>query len=484
MINNDPALLWPKYPVLNSSVQLFYGDGVIIYGGTQGAFKVNGKESYYICQEVTNVLFENEKQKESNRKIIDILNQKNQGNKLIYFYNLLYQNGCLSFIYNNKEEQYWGYLNSYVKNFSSPSDIYEYRQNTSIKLNILQEYAQKKLYDFFKNNEIKVTNNNYKWNLVELVEEQDIYELDLKVKNIILFNTTEGLIIGPIVSRDAISIDSAVKLYRKIKISNKKLNESDISLISLCVYKLILKLSEYHLDRSFILSKKGHTEYKLLYDNIDISDKNLIKQYELKVGFPASQYANKKSHLTHYQTKNISYSKYNFENPFWKPILGEYPPNLMLLIKALSDFKDSNPRKKYAPTGGNLNSNMIFYMNYVEDHFEGTGIYFYNNIERIFYKVTDKVYKDNNSQIYDGILLLGSNIDVISKKYGDFSFKVANLNMGVLLATIGLFSNSNYSEKLSVDLFHIYDEEDIKKTIGMHLVNIIFNIGIGVKIND
>lgn len=87
--------------------------------------------------------------------------------------------------------------------------------------------------------------------------------------------------------------------------------------------------------------------------------------------------------------------------------------------------------------------------------------------------------KDNN----DGIILMGSNIDTIAEKYGDFSFKIGNLNLGVILATYALIKDS-FKEKFKLQLLAIPSESLIRNHLGMELTNVLFKYGIGVKFND
>ena len=78
----------------------------------------------------------------------------------------------------------------------------------------------------------------------------------------------------------------------------------------------------------------------------------------------------------------------------------------------------------------------------------GKGIYFYNNTDNTYYQIMNDELLDvtnfvklldrncTTNQNVQGYLLLGNDTDIIAEKYNDFSFKIANLNNGILLSNL------------------------------------------------
>lgn len=479
MIHEDPSVVWPSIPVLCDNVQLFLDDGVVVYGGTNGPFKLKGTKSIQICQQLFYLLEENEKKRYSSKEISQILLKDINCNELIYLYDLLFQNGCITFSNSTKEEKYYANLNSYTKNFSSMSDIARHRD--TIKLNISVENSEIK--NFFINKKINLSAEDFNWKLIQINDVGEIEKIDMACRNIIFCNTDKGVILGPIVSRDATSKEFAKEVYSHFKIISEPLDRFKSLTVSLLTFKLLMRISEYFLDRYFIRIDTLIT-YESIYDYIDLSNISCVEHFEIKSSFPACYYNAKKSFLTHYKTKNVLLSRFSYSSPFWKQIdKSKVPVPLIEMFEYLNGFKRSNPRKKYTPTGGNLNSNMLFYVNYQSLHFEGKGIYYFDNISNQIFKVSDDVIYFHNSREQDGFIIMGSNVDTISEKYGEFGFKVANLNTGVQIATFLLLKHE-LSQNCNLELVPIKGEEQLKKLVGMDLVNILFNYGIEVKIND
>ena len=485
MIYNDPGLVWPVIPVLNERVQLFYDNGVVIYGGTKGPFKVNGSKVFFICNELFKLLENNKIEKKIHSDFIKKISESEFSNELIYFYNMLYQNGCLCILSNSLEEKYWSNLNSYTKNYSSFREINDHRKLIKISFNSTNKLA-KDVKEFLQSRDILVDNKNYNWRLVQVTSDKDISNLDIDKKNILIFKTTDGIVLGPVISRDAISKEHGIDLFNQFEIVEPEFDSSLTQLVSLVLYKYIMKLSEYFFDRYFLKITGSSTSYESVYDYIDINNLNVIQEFELKSGFPATEYNNRKSHLTHYKSKNLKLAKVDYSSTFWKIVDDDnITKDLHVLFDVFAGFKKNNDNKKYVPTGGNLNSNMLFFVNLNPNYLDGEGIYFFENTKSRLYQVSNDIsmFKKEDKDNNDGIILMGRNIDTIAEKYGDFSFKIGNLNLGVILATYALIKDS-FKEKFKLQLLAIPSESLIRNHLGMELTNVLFKYGIGVKFND
>ncbi|EGQ4272898.1 hypothetical protein EH552_12605, partial [Staphylococcus pseudintermedius] len=114
---DDPMIVWPKIPRLIRSCQYFIDNGVIVYGGSKGPFKLKGKKSIDITQKIFNLLEDNELLWDD--LLIKIAKDIDR-NYLIYILTLLNQNGYLiSKCSMNSEEEYLEILNSNLNNYSS-----------------------------------------------------------------------------------------------------------------------------------------------------------------------------------------------------------------------------------------------------------------------------------------------------------------------------------------------------------------------------
>ena len=156
------------------------------------------------------------------------------------------------------------------------------------------------------------------------------------------------------------------------------------------------------------------------------------------------------------------------------------------LIKSITDFKE-NSNKKFSPTGGGLNSILLYIINYDDDELYGRGVYSYSNIDKSYYRINDKVYNPSMEEIvrhdshqYKCIVVPVSDISVIASKYNEFAFKVANLNLGVALSYI---LEKASSSNVSVDIVFEFDEEQLLKCFSTTNNSESIGYAVGIK-ND
>lgn len=145
--------------------------------------------------------------------------------------------------------------------------------------------------------------------------------------------------------------------------------------------------------------------------------------------------------------------------------------------------------KRYTPSGGNINSNLLFYINLEVNSFDGLGIYFYNNFDSQYYQVRDfsdedisNFYKNiimqDKKNDVKGYFIIANDTDLISQKYENFSFKIANLNTGVMLSQ--LFSIRKYFE-LNCRMITQFNEREILNLLGIKKSNEVVNFIIEVN---
>lgn len=216
-----------------------------------------------------------------------------------------------------------------------------------------------------------------------------------------------------------------------------------------------------------------------------------IVSFEKFIQFPASKFVNASSHLTHYKSKNLKLTVYNQASFLWKKLDDvEVPSQIDLLMRKTVGYKDLEIKyKRYTPTGGNINSNLLFYVNINNKAFMGKGIYFYNNTDNTYYQIMNDELLDvtnfvklldrncTTNQNVQGYLLLGNDTDIIAEKYNDFSFKIANLNNGILLSN--LMSLSKIAD-VQLKVHTRFDEKAILHLLGIERSNEIINFVVEV----
>lgn len=481
----DPMIYWPKTPTLLPSVQYFINDGIIIYGGVKGPFKLKGEKSVQLTLQLFNILQQNNK---PFKQFIDELHvSKEIGNELLYLLSILHQNGCLDSLEPQlKNAQYYSKLNQSTNNYKSVEEIESYKKSIDLKLSINDSLVTKDLNNLFELNGFQVTQNNIAtWELKEVKDLADIEFVDENNKTLLFCRTKDGLIIGPVISRDAISRQQAKQLYKELDFLTDY-KAQDCQLLYMIAMKFILKLAEYNFNRGMYIFSDNHTTFKSLMEmNENLS---LLEKFELATAFSAGHYSHKKGHFLHYRASNLKLARKEVNGEFWLEYDGEIPEDIHGLLVALSGFKKSDPRKKNTPTGGNINSNRLFYLNFNPNKLNGIGIYLYNNVKDNMFQISNSIEQIKKCFIenldgFEGIILIGSDVDIIAEKYREFGFKVANLNSGVVLATLvalkhTLFANS---ELLFMNSF---DEKNITKALGVNMSNIIINQGVGIKNYD
>jgi hypothetical protein len=467
----DPMVKWPEIPTISSKVEYFITDGIILYGGAKGPFKLNGKNAITDTTELLNELKKNES------PYIDFvkkLSKRSNSANLLYVLTKLHSN---SFLADKKaktpEEQYLDELNQDVKNFNKIADILALKAKVRIKLNIKNEYAAERLKSLLLAENFMLTNDeDFDWQVLELNADSDYTNIDETKRNLVFSSTDNGFILGPIVSKDAVRV-SELNYFKKQNFNNT-ISEESIYNIFLTITKIALKLKDFNLDRGLILYRDFDAIYLDMIDIIGEENLDLIGKFEFTSAFSSPRYQNKANHLAHYREGNIRLAQKEFVSDFWKKTEFESPSKLESLFINLGGFKNDKSGKKMSPTGGNINSNMLFYINLSANDLDGVGIYYYEGIGNKMYQVNNTIDKISDAMDFNvsaaGYLILASNVDYIESKYHDFGFKIANLNTGVQLATL-----LSIKQAVEVKFIENYDEVAILKAIGAGMNKIIFN---------
>ena len=199
----DPMIKWPEIPTVLSSVQYFISDGIIIYGGVKGPFKLNGKNA------INDTIFLIEKLKRNNLKYTELINKFSDlpnANNLLYVLIKLHQNGFLSDKKaTTSEQKYYDYFNQNVKNYSTLEEIKAKKNSFKIKIETKNLKLKSKLKEMFLSEDFIVTDEtDYDWCLMQIKEKNDICAINESKKTMLFAAVTDGLILGPIVADNAV----------------------------------------------------------------------------------------------------------------------------------------------------------------------------------------------------------------------------------------------------------------------------------------
>lgn len=460
----DPMIKFPEFPFLLPNITIFNKDGFVFYGALEGPFKLNGKLTEKIINEVVPLL----RKKTSLKEILDSTTVSNES--VLKFLQILYSKSCLINYVNwkdlSEEDKALCLAMSRHKNFYT---LDEYKQKVlSINFFIDTEYEalRLKLTNYFLNLKINVIDsltdidNNTIFLSINSVKAIEKYYLTHEV---LYFEISDKNVqVGPLFSSKTVQPKYYVPLQSDSSITQKlSLNWCDF--IASTTYNFLFYFSStIPIDGYFLVNKNlEFEEYtKIPY----FSEQNPIARYEDSCKFMATKYLNKSNHLVHYRESNINLIYNDNVSNFWKKL----PKELVLksskiddFIKSIIDFKPAS-NKKYCPTGGSLNSTLLYIINFKDDELAGQGVYCYSNINMQYFQINTGIdlsevlrtrYRD-----FDYLVIPVSNLSVIESKYRDFSFKVANLNLGVALSFILEKSREN---DLDIEILFEFNEFEL-----------------------
>lgn len=486
MLINDPTVNFPAHPMLLPNVQVVEDNGVIIYGSPDGPFRINGKNVILIFNELIPLL----KEKNTIESLVAKCTLKEK--IIIKVLETLFLHGCIiEFIETEEQEltpldKYFIHNITFTHNYNCIEEVHERKNQININIISFDESITRRVkailekYGFCVNSSKEVNSDDWYIYISNDFLNEQVYTLSEQTNLLFIKITSEKIQLGPIISRKTINrypeIVGIPEYEEKIDI-----NLSYISnLISMTVLKEVLYLSSGKLAQGFITINRNKSEYKKLSKTRTYS---LIDRYEEEIMFPPTEFINKSNHLTHYKPSNLKLGIKEYKPSFlWEKIENNnLESKLLQLIKYTVGFK-ADGIKKYSPTGGNINSNLLFLINLEKKYLGGKGLFYFNNKDEYFYKVNNITESEIVRIIptpfkYRALIILGSDTDIIAKKYSDFAFKLANLNTGILLSQI---LSINAELNLDLEFISSYDEVHIREMIGIKYSNEIFNYIIGV----
>lgn len=485
---NDPMVKFPKYPYLLPTVSVFEDSGYIFYGSVDGPFKLNGKKTREVVSKVMPLI-------RKKHTVFEILEKTSLSEDVVFkFLQILYTKSCLV--------DYVEYetLSSNDKNLlTSLSHHKNYRSLTDYKFslknrNVFISSHYQKLVDQLSvllteadftviDSENDIDNDT----VILCINNTTIIEKYYKNNEVIYFGIQQDYLqVGPVF------FDKAVKpsMYMPDIDNNSIINELNWcnQIASMTISFVMERSQTIPVDRFYVIDTNGelNSTTKVPYFKNSTGVSNIIAEYEDSCKFLATKYLNKNNHLVHYKDSNLKLTINNNTSSFWEKLPVEQKfksSNIDNLIKSIIDFKE-NSNKKFSPTGGGLNSTLLYIINYDDEELYGKGIYSYSNIDKSYYRVNnivdnlgmEEIVRHDSTQ-YKCLVIPVSDISVIASKYNDFAFKVANLNLGVTLSYI---LEKVRSCNISIDILFEFDEEQLLKCFST--TNNVESIGYAVGI--
>lgn len=488
---NDPMVKFPKYPFLLPTISIFEDSGYIFYGSVDGPFKLNGKKTYEVVSKIIPLI-------RKKHTVFEIIEKTSLSEDVVFkFLQILYIKSCLV-DYVEYERLSLNDKNlltslSHHKNYRSLAD---YKVSLEKRNIFISSHFQKLV------SRLAALLTEVGFKIIDSANEIDNDTLILCINNTTIienyYQNNEVIYFG--IQRDYLQVgpvffDKAVKpsMYMPDIDSNSFINELNwCSQIASMIISFFMECSQtIPVDRFYIIDANGElsSTTKIPYFKNFTGVNKIVAEYEDSCKFLATKYLNKNNHLVHYKDSNLKLTFNNNTSSFWEKLPVEQKfksSNIDNLIKSITDFKE-NSNKKFSPTGGGLNSTLLYIINYDDDELYGRGIYYYSNIDKSYYRINDKVDNPSMEEIvrhdshqYKCIIVPVSDISVIASKYNEFAFKVANLNLGVALSYI--FEKASSSNVL-VDIIFEFDEEQLLKCFSTTNNSESIGYAVGIK-ND
>ena len=499
MMFNDPMVRFPEYSFLLPGLKFIRNNGFTIYGSPGGVFKINGSAAGDLLQKLYPLL-------SSQKNTLEQLVAKSglEGVRVLRVLEILFAKGCLinyvDYEALNRLEKYFVKNMSKNKNYNSIEDL---RLLTANKRVCVRAAGESPLAEEIRGRLAAIGiplaereeagSGDLVVYLTENDWEEEIEEI-AKSRDVLLFShSRQHLQIGPMLGRKAARKEG----YLSAKSANPLAGAREAGydkafgrIIFLHTLKEYFKFGERLLLKNYIEVDAGLSESNVvpIRGVHYLGEDSLIGEYEDRVGFPATKYLNKTSHLAHYKASNAKLTIGDGRSFLWKKTdSAKLDPKLTELANYLVGYKkkDGPMPKKMCPTGGNINSNLLYLINRNPDYLEGEGLYFYSNLDGSFYMI-DRLDRDRLQEAFGGeigsggsglLLVPASDVDMIGSKYNDFSFKVANLNLGVLLSQ---FVSAARVQDIGYNVVTRFDERKLLELFGVKTTKELINYVIEV----
>lgn len=499
MMFNDPMVKFPKYPFLLPGLKFIRGNGFTIYGSPGGVFKLNGSAVGDLLQKLYPLL---SSRKNTFEQLVAASGL--EAGRVMRVLEILFAKGCLIDYVDyeplSRLEKYFVKNMSKNKNYNSVEDLHQLLSEKRVCVlasgeSPLAEEVRRRLTDSGitpieqselsgKDLVVYVTSNDWEPQLDEILPTNDV---------LLFCHSRQALQIGPLLGRKAVHKER----YLAEKLKNPPLEAREAGydeafgrIILLHTLKEYFKFGERLLLKNYIEVSADLSESNVVsirYGHY-LGEDSLIGAYEDRVGFPATKYLNKTSHLAHYKASNAKLTIGDGRSFLWKKTDGaNLDPKITELANYLVGYKqkDGPMPKKMCPTGGNINSNLLYIINMNPEYLEGEGLYFYSNLDGSFYMI-DRLDRDRLQAAFGGeienkgsgvLVVPASDVDMIGSKYNDFSFKVANLNLGVLLSQ---FATAAQVTGVRYNVVTRFDEKKLLELFGIKTTNELINYVIEV----
>lgn len=535
----DPQFKLPKFPLLSKhNVQIPMKEA-ILFDGSDSKQILRGKATQKFIPELLSYL----DGKHSIQELMDILDKYPP--KYIYdALSLLYSRGLLQERYFEDDNQpFIQYLTRHIdftRVNASVDEAISKLKNTTLLIhcnnehrtyieNILSNYPTP--YDSFNP---KITypkeNNNIALcicdNLTELnkLTEIDKNLSDQNIPWILILIEGSKLYIGPYFSKNAtfcfncflhqVSIHSHIQ---EEAVRNLYLEKAGLAFTVSEIINLISRIGTSQVIHGFkeinmyTFETKYHHISRVPYcENCDFHlgkspILNEVIEFESYVGFPVRDLINPKDHQSHYKPSNIKLATVTKDYPslpeielsqqYGLPQLGvdkqvSHLDQLASMLLYTVGFKRDeegnlvNKSKRWAPTGGNLGSTNLYFINKSINSLP-MGIYYYQVAQHSLAVLSnEQAYKELEENIGGaieddslGYFIFTGNFEKVKTKYRDFAYRIINLDAGVALTQLNVIAQT-FNKELTI---HPFIDAFVEEYLGIEPSEEIVSLVVSLK---
>jgi SagB-type dehydrogenase family enzyme len=235
--------------------------------------------------------------------------------------------------------------------------------------------------------------------------------------------------------------------------------------------------------------KFSKVPYCIGCDGVDDKDPviDIVSQYESFVSFPPREFISIKDHQNHYRPKNLELARFfkefhsfpfiQLEKESSLPTAQELKEGkaadlrklakILLFSNGLKTASTQRPNQvnRYAPTGGNLGSVDMYFLNKGIKGLE-QAVYFYDPLKQGLYQITEKLDqsilaeaiadKDKIQAEFSkhlGYFVLAGSYEKVAQKYKEFGYRIVHLDAGVAFTHIKASSEATGLSVLETDRY-------------------------------
>ncbi|WP_414055571.1 hypothetical protein [Macrococcus equi] len=461
-VKNDSQFQIPKYPYFSKSFELLFFNDSIAIDGLEEIQMFKGKDSIILLPKIIKLL-------DGKHTISDIsLITEEPFNKIFNAVALLYTRGFIQEGASNNTDIF---LEKFIDQTRLNMNINEvYKKVSDSKITFYSPVSMENEYLSLNSEN---SNKKYEYYLFEFFSKADfeshydkmntLYKNNKKIF-IITFNSSHTHLFF-LEKNHTYSINDLIN-SQFFKFEKNDFDKKNLSLVRTMmesvVFNFIGSIGNFYLGNGYIYSVNNEMLTTKINRILEHSSHSYFQyiyfQLETTFNFPSKKYTSLKDHQNHYKTSNLNLAKEVKTFPSNSSInLNEInDENLIFILfqtAGLKKFKNDKRVFRNNPTGGNLGSVDLYFINKYNNNLKLNALYYYNPHldECILIKENVEELNLNNSKY---IFIFIGDYKKVMKKYNEFGYKITQLDCGVAFANLLL---STKCKKMKVQEFESPD---------------------------